>query len=335
MLRNLPRFRRAYAALGEFESHEYWSRDQIETYQLDRLNVTWQHAQVHVPHFKQLKQSIELPEVFNSLAEFQEVMPIQKKSDVRNNTMDFFSESPRDGWWTRTGGSTGTPMATYVEDSTHLLGMQAKYRFQQAWGLDIFDRVVFLWGHSGSLAPGLEGVIDRMTTPIHDFLRNRMRLSAYALGEKSLQHYLRRIARFKPRGLYGYASALQLLAREAIKQRIRFDSLEVCMLTGEPATPQAIADIEAAFGVVAVVEYGSYECGFMAHSWRDGTFRVREDLVYIETTERCDDKHDIIVTVLDNYSFPMLRYKIDRRQALDKRVAESIGKLPSCACRLH
>ncbi len=60
----------------------------------------------------------------------------------------------------------------------------------------------------------------------------------------------------------------------------------------------------------AVVEYGSVECCFLAGKAADRSLRVREDLVLIETLPRDDGRHDIVVTVLNNPSFPLLRYVI-------------------------
>jgi phenylacetate-CoA ligase len=59
-----------------------------------------------------------------------------------------------------------------------------------------------------------------------------------------------------------------------------------------------------------VSEYGSVECGFLAGEGPDRTLRVREDMVLLETQPREDGRHDILVTVLNNPAFPLLRYLI-------------------------
>ncbi len=68
--------------------------------------------------------------------------------------------------------------------------------------------------------------------------------------------------------------------------------------------------IEKTFGVPAAVEYGSIDCGFIAAEWPDRALRVREDVVFVETLPREDDKYEIVVSVLNNPSFPLLRYEI-------------------------
>ena len=57
----LPRFRQAYRELAALEARERWSRVEIDSWQLDRLNVLWQHAVACVPYYRQLAASIRLP----------------------------------------------------------------------------------------------------------------------------------------------------------------------------------------------------------------------------------------------------------------------------------
>ena len=60
----------------------------------------------------------------------------------------------------------------------------------------------------------------------------------------------------------------------------------------------------------AAVEYGSIECGLIAEEWPDRTLRVREDVVFVETLPREDGRYEIVVSVLNNPSFPLLRYAL-------------------------
>jgi phenylacetate-coenzyme A ligase PaaK-like adenylate-forming protein len=187
---------------------------------------------------------------------------------------------------------------------------RAKYRFYGSWGIDLFDRTVFLWGHGASFNPGLAGVVARIRQPLEDRLRHRMRLSAYRLSHRHLQLYLQRIAGFRPTAIYGYSNAVNLLAQEALAVGFRCDSLKSVILTSEPVTPKIVATVEKAFQVPAISEYGSLECGFMAGEWNDRTLRVREDMVILETVAREEGGYDIVVTVLANPSFPLVRYAI-------------------------
>jgi phenylacetate-CoA ligase len=222
----------------------------------------------------------------------------------------FISEKATHGSWQRTGGSTGRPLDVYWGYDAHLEMLRAKYRFYHMWGIDIFDRMVFLWGHGASFSPGWAGILARIRQPAEDRLRNRLRLSAYQLGREDLHRYLRRIAAFCPASLYGYSNAVYLLALEAMVMGFHCDSLKLVILTSEPVSPKIRATVQRAFGVPASLEYGSIECDFIAGESADGTLRVREDVVFLETIGRTDGSYYIVLTVLTNPSFPLIRYSI-------------------------
>jgi phenylacetate-CoA ligase len=348
ILRYLPRFRRAYRELQAFEDRENWSRAEIEAYQLERINEVWRQAVSHVPYYGQLQQQQRLPLQFGRLSEFCATVPVLTKQQVRDNPEAFLSKRAAAGAWHRTSGSTGTPMRVFRSRESHLEMLRARYRQFAAWGVDIFDRTAWLWGCRGVGQPGLSGHRARLQERVEDRLRNRLRLSAARLGPDDLRRHLQQLAGFRPAALYGLSRAVYLLALEANEMGFSCDGLKLVNLTGEAAYPYMVAAIERAFRAPAIMEYGSVECGYMAGASPDsldrdsnghagvcgdtegrsspsdrfdtpaglrsfpGTraLRVREDIVLLETVRREDGPFDIIVTILNNPSFPLLRYQI-------------------------
>lgn len=311
LLKHLPRFRHAYRELDLLSARERWLRAEIEAYQLERLNVLWDHAVRHVPYYRALAAESRVPPRFSTLAEFQARIPVLQKQTVREQRDRFRSERAERGGWRLTGGSTGAPTWVYWGNQAHLENMRARYRFYASWDVDIFDRTVYLWGHAASFAPGLSGYLARMRQPFLDTLRNRLRLSAYYLSPETLREYVRRIEQFQPAAIYGYTTAVYLLAVEAEALKLQSAALRAVFLAGEPAFPHIRRTTEQAFGAPTVVEYGSIECGFLAGEWPDRTLRIREDLAIVEAVPRTDDgRHEIVVSVLTNSAFPLLRYGI-------------------------
>jgi phenylacetate-coenzyme A ligase PaaK-like adenylate-forming protein len=202
-------------------------------------------------------------------------------------------------------------MAVYWGREAHLEALRSRYRFHAAWGLDLFEREAYLWGHSSSFAPGLAGRLARLRQPIEDRLRHRLRMSAYFLGREDLRADLARLAAFRPASLYGYSRAVGLLAREADAAGARYDSLRLVTLTSEPASPDLVERIERTFRAPTVMEYGSIECGLIASEGPDRTLRVREDRLFVETLPHDAGRFALVVTVLNNPSFPLIRYCID------------------------
>lgn len=296
--------------MKDFADREAWSRGRIAAYQLERINDVWLHARRTVPHYVELAKVHDLPVRFDSLDQYTDRMPILFKETVRDHPQRFLSSHTKPGRWHRTGGSTGTPMAMYWESKSHQHVLRSKYRNEQRHGLGIFDRKVFLWGHSGSFAPGVEGWIQKVRRPIEDRLRCRMRVSAYDLTDERLLQQLHHIQRFRPKSLYGYSSAIDLLARVADLNQIRIPSLKVAILTAEPSDTAMLGRISKRLHCDAMSEYGATECAFMACHEPSGEIRTRDDVVLLESVPNDSGSHDIVLSVLGNASFPLLRYNI-------------------------
>jgi phenylacetate-CoA ligase len=293
-----------------WESRENWSRREIEVYQLERLNEIWRHARRYVPYYRQLAGSRSLPEQFADLAEFRLTVPILLKNQIAEHGDAFLSEIAPRGSWHCTSGSTGIPLRAYRSHQDHREMLRARYRFQSMWGHDVFDRMVWIWGTDGGNAAGLAGRLARARNRLHDGLRGRLRLPASQLGRDDLRGYLRQMGAFRPSAICGYSRAVYLLALEAAATGFQCDGIRFVILTGEAAAPRIVETVSQAFQAPAIIEYGSVECGFVAGEWPDRTLRVREDIVIAETLPRSDGLFDIVLTMLTNRSFPLIRYQI-------------------------
>jgi phenylacetate-CoA ligase len=309
VLRYLPRFQRAYRSLEHLRQRQAWSRGDIETFQLNRLNVLWRHAITHVPYYRELATNRDLPPSFSSLTEFCTTVPVLTKNALRAAAVRFVSEQAAAGCWRRSSGSTGKPLGFFWEHSAHREVLRCGYRFYADWGIDILDRSAFLWGDDIPYTRG--GRLAIFGRSVDDLLRSRLRLSANYLGPNDLQRHLQKMEAFRPAMLYGLSQAVYLLARAALAGNVRLESLRAVVLTGETAFPHMIATIHHAFGVPTVVQYGAIECHFIAGQSADRMFRVREDIVLLETLPRSDGFWDIVLTILANHAMPLLRYAIE------------------------
>jgi phenylacetate-CoA ligase len=321
LLRFLPRFRDAYRVLPLLEERERWTRPQIQALQLERLNAVWQVARTRVPHYRALTERLRLPERFATLTDYTALVPLLDRDTIRNDPHRMLAARPGPGHWSFTSGSTGLPVRVFWGREAIPQMLRTKYRFLASWGIDILDRSAFLWGRAGALG-GLSGFISRLRQMAEDWLRGRLRLPAFHLGVDDLRRHLTRMASFRPAMLYAYSTAAMLLAREAAAIGYRCPSLRLAVLTSEPVTPAARQAVEQGLGVPVAAEYGSVECGFVAGEQPDGTLRVREDRVILETLPGPGGMSRLVVTILDNPSFPLLRYQIGDLTAAPLHVPE-------------
>lgn len=306
----VPRFRVADRSLRELAEHEGWDRSRIDAYHLTRLQALWDHARKFVPYYRDLAAERGIPENFGSVEDFQKWVPPLEKATVRESPESLLAERRGGGYWLRTSGSTGVFTRVYWEKNAHLEKLRCKYRCEQAWGVGIFDRKAMLWGDVGSGAIGWRDRLEQWTRPWADRMRGRLRLSAYRLCDQDLEAHLQALESHQSISLYGYSSAVTLLARRAAKVGWSSSHLKLVVLTGEPADESMIRECQLGFQCGVAVEYGSVECGLIGYRFPDGQMTVREDLVMVETDPRSDGRFDLLVTVLNNPSFPLFRYRI-------------------------
>lgn len=202
LLKLLPRFRQAYRDLDGLAARETWSRAEVEAFQLERLNHLWRHAVEHVPYYAELRNRQRLPASFQNLEQFSSQVPLLKKQALQHRRLNFLSDQSQRGQWRVTGGSSGTPTFVFRSKAAHLEMLRSRYRFYAMWDVDILDRMVFVWGHCNAHPPGLGGWINKRKIPLEDFLRGRLRLSAYQIEREHARRYLERIALFRPVGIY-------------------------------------------------------------------------------------------------------------------------------------
>jgi len=263
-----------------------------------------------VGYYRNLKSETGLPAQFDSLVQFVDQMPVLEKSVVRDNRQLFLAENAEPGNWQRTGGSTGTPTSVFWSKQAHLNNLRLRYEWLNQYDVEIFDSQAMLWGHGGSFAPGLKGFVARQRQPIEDWLRNRQRFSAYNVGPEDLDHYLQLLQSHRTKWLYGYSSAILLLANRAIETGAKVDCLKLVTMTGEPAMPKYADQVDKAFAAPARVEYGSVECGNIAHEFRNRKLEIHDSCRFVESINQGDGELDLLITVLDNPSFPLFRYQI-------------------------
>ncbi len=125
--------------------------------------------------------------------------------------------------------------------------------------------------------------------------------------------------RFGPAKLYGYASALYLLARY-LESRGRRPARppRAVFTTAEPLFDFQRATIERAFGCPVAQEYGARDAGLIAHECPRGGLHVPAEGVHVEVLgDRGDGVGEITVTLFDSPSFPIVRYRTGDLGRLD------------------
>ena len=289
------------SAWGEVVRCDGYDRQKLEHIQNEKLSALLHHVAANVPFYRQWVKEHGVDVSQMTLEDF----PVIEKKDIREREKDFVA----DGWadkleWSRTSGSTGEPFsfARAEYDYTYATLWRGLFR----WGIRPGDKRVLVKGvdenpHVSILTKvkrSLYGCINRCIVVDAHFL---------AISETNVRSELRRIINYKPDYIHGYASSIYVLATCADKFGIDCAGLRVKAVVTESEKCHDFQRkvIERVFHAPVVENYGSVEFGMIAQPDKDGRFCINEDHIKIET----DQDGAAILTNLDEYGFPLIRFK--------------------------
>jgi len=312
--------------LQRLEGTQRWSRERLLDYQAERLRLLMAFAVRHVPYYARVfaehgmsPGDVRTPEDLRRL-------PFLTRAGLREHFGALRARAPRRGVQRiATGGSTGEPVAILVDMARMGFGEGSRLRAHRWFGIEPGEREIVLWGSPIEL-----GRQDAVRT-VRDWLLNSRLLSAFDLSETALARYVAAIRQYRPAKMYGYASAIYLLARyiEATGTRPPI-GLKAIFTTAEPLFDFQRKTIQAVFQCPVAVEYGARDAGLIANECPDGRLHIPIEGMHVEIAD--PDAHgvgEIVVTVLDSHVFPIVRYRTGDVGSLDTSACPCGRGLPS------
>jgi phenylacetate-CoA ligase len=291
-----------------YNQTQWWPIDKLLTYQQDKLMGLLDHAIHHVPFYKNHFKDFDISKIreVNDII----ILPSIDKNQLRLNYKELCStQIPYFTSSKITGGSTG--QAVSVIKTKDSLGKEraATWRAYNWAGIDIGDPQARFWG----VPFALKG---RMKYRIIDLIANRKRLSAFNFDDTSLQEYYNKLVKFRPVYYYGYVSMLETFARYIERKKLRIPFKLRCVITtSEVLTESTRKYLETVFGCKVFNEYGCGEVGSIAHECEQGSMHVMSENLIVEilngnTPAKPGEIGEIVVTELNNYAMPLIRYRL-------------------------
>ena len=306
-----------FSWLERLEQTQWMDPAKLRDIQFAELRRHLELAYRHTRYYRRLFDEHEVPpRRIQSLEDFRKV-PVLTRQLLRENFDDLAATGVRLGRVQRvaTGGSTGEPVTLLVDMSVGF-ALAVRHRAHRWFGLEPGAREIVLWG-----SPIEVSRQDRLRS-LRDWLINSKLISAFDLGERALAEYARIITSHRPLRLYGYASALYLLARflerEGWRPRWR---LHAVFTTAETLFDFQRKTIEAVFGCPVAVEYGARDAGNMGNECPHGGLHIPAEGVVLETDAvTADGLGEILVTNCHRPAMPLIRYRTgDLGELTDER----------------
>ncbi|MCD6404757.1 MAG: phenylacetate--CoA ligase family protein [Planctomycetes bacterium] len=298
--------------IRRWEKTQWLPPDRMRELQLEKLKKMLAHAACSVPYYRESFHKIGFePGDLKSIGDL-DGLPVLDKRDLREHRDEFLAEGLTEKVLTaKTGGSTGEPLAFPIGNSLRATAVANMVRCRRWWGIDIGDKSANFWGHSRYIKHRpLDGLRKALSLAKGRVL-NRIVCSAYDMSDESMEGYRRRIEKFGPAFLIGYATSLYVFADFLVRSGLANPApgLKAVISTAEVLYDWQAETIRNAFGCPVVSEYGMCEAGIIAYECPSHSMHTADETHIVEIVPvEGADSGDIVITELENYAAPLIRY---------------------------
>lgn len=295
-----------------FDTTQWWSLDQLQAWQDERLACLIAHAYNNVPYYQRVMHERGLRPAdivcVNDLIK----LPILAKSIVRQEREALISQNidPQRIKLNSTGGTTGEPLQYYGDWEAWSADLACLYR---GWGFAGYrpgDRMATLAG--SSLVPDQR---TSLTQRIRLRLERNLPLSVIALSADRSREYAGQLAAFRPQYLRGYPTALYVFARHVRSMNLKLPGFKAAFTTAEVLQPQHRTVIEEVLNCPVFDGYGCRDGGANAmecdHHRGMHLSPERAIVEFLDDAGNRTSGGRMILTDLFNYSMPFIRYEVD------------------------
>lgn len=304
----------AARVLEELSDSQWKSRDELLSEQWQLVRRTVHKAAQEVPYYQKTYGQMGW-DSGNTSFDYEDFLklPRVEKEDVRDRLSEFLNPRYR-GRITQgsTSGSTGKSLILFYSSEHESYSEAARWRGKTWWGIAPGSSQVTIWGRP------FTSDRDRLAQKIKSYLMNTLLFSGFDLQEKSLSRIWKKILTFKPSIIYGYPSAIYILAMYLQENSIDADRLaiKVIITPGELITTQQRELIEKVFRCKTANEYGCSETGGFVYECPQGSWHISSELTFVEFLDEqgnpvtSGQTGEIVLTHLRNDYMPLIRYRV-------------------------
>ncbi|WP_013627959.1 phenylacetate--CoA ligase family protein [Rubinisphaera brasiliensis] len=299
---------------AELEEREYWEPERLRAWQVEQLRPFLKHCYENVPFYHRRFNEVGFrPEQFEDPSQLSIIPPLTK-TDIRNHQDDIFSRTANRKRMKKgfTGGSTGQPTSFYISYAEAAFTQAQRYRFMNWAGIAPGDRIVRMGGIRFTKPTRRSSLI----STYFKHAENTYGMPCPAVSDALLDEYIRKISQIRARVLWGYPSAIALLAARLLETQQQLPSVEKLWVSSEVLTEGQRETMRRAFNTDPFDMYGggdthvAGECG--AHQGKHIVQNSRLVEIVNEQHQQVTpgESGHVLVTPFLNYDWPYIRYNM-------------------------
>lgn len=299
-------------ALSFLRESQYLNQDDIRSFQEQRLETLIDHARRYVKFYGSLERSHGAGP--DSLWPALAGVPLLDKDVLRGPSRDLLlaeKVSASALHEIRTSGSTGEPLITFADSYQLSFRFASTLRSLEWTGWSFGDPQVRLWHQKIGMTKS-QAFRERLDAR----LLNRTFIPAFEFDERALQECVSHLNRRKPILIDGYAESFNLLSRFVQTNGTLEISPKAVVSSAQTLTHETRRLIEDSMKTKVFDKYGAREFSGIAYQCgHSPNYHVMDESYLVEIIKggrpaRPGEIGEVVVTDLNNYSFPLVRYRI-------------------------
>jgi len=297
-----------------YKKEQWNSLENNKKIQAQQLYKLIKYATETIPYYKKLiqKNKIQISEktIFDDIKKF----PILTKDIIRKEFNNIHKKN-KTGWYYNTsGGSTGEPIKL-IQDKHYWETSYAMTRLQYEWVNYRFGETqIKLWGSERDILKEKE----HLKSKFANWIRSTYILNSFLMNEQMMKSHIEFINKKKPKLILAYVQSIYELSKFIKTNNIKTYTPNAIMTSAGTLYPENRKIITDAFKCPVFDRYGSREVGGIACECEKHTgLHISAFTHYVEVLnkklEPCKEGEigEIYITLLTNYTMPLIRYKIE------------------------
>lgn len=290
----------------ELRETEFFSEEELDNIVKEKLIEQIKYAYKYVPYYRENYNENDV-KTMDSLSDI-ERFPFIDKEIVKSNEDQFISDKFKKSELIqkKTSGSTGMPLAIYMNKDTTLK--------EWAFVVHIWERIGFTSKSSRILMREIEDKNKGIC--YFDGLKNELRIDISNMTPENMEIYCKAIERYKPDYIHGYPSATLQLCKFIEKRGIKHQFKGV-LPSSEGMSKEEVNYIKRVLNCPCLSFYGHTERLVMAGQCEcSECYHVEPLYGYCELIDKNGEvireegkTGEIVATGFCNTGMPLIRYK--------------------------
>ncbi len=311
------RWQDLFRELESLRASQYFTRAELLHLQEEKLHKLIRFVYENVPYYRAVFAERRLtPSDFRRIEDLPK-LPILTKQQIKNDFPQLMPATRKPpAFMRRTSGSTGSPYKVMIDESAALVESALFYRFLFSIGYEWGDEIIKLWG-GPIVQPDNWAIAGNIKRRMSDAIWNHTMIDTYNLEANMVSRLFSLLQRSNRKILRGYVSSVYAVALEILRAGVAVQ-VKALATTAERLFDYQRSAIEKAFQQKVYDQYGCGESNSLAFECEaHNGLHLASEHVILELVDNNGDpvSNDgmgrVLITDLDNYAMPLLRYQND------------------------